>query len=203
MSELSQAEKLRPLFTQKIRGRQRLCMVGECRKPFTHDTADGSLAYHIVTAHPEVAEQLNISHFRKRQRSDTSVTSASSSSSPPPQLLPDSSPSLVEPISDGSGPPPPLPPHPSLSLSFSSSASKTSTTAILDEDEPSILSSGSNTSPRNSYFTFVRTRADSTAPQGQSGSCTIKKMDAMYLFVTGYNLGYTVTDFYETCNLTG
>ena len=94
MSELTQAEKLRPLFTPKIRGRQRLCQVGECRKSFNHDTADGSLAYHIVAVHREVAEQLSITHFRKRQRSDASVASASSSSPPPSVVLP-ASPGIV------------------------------------------------------------------------------------------------------------
>jgi hypothetical protein len=143
-----------------------VCREPGCTQSYAPLTGDSSLAYHVVRDHPALAEELGISHSRKRGRTGASASSASSSwtsrtsSSPPPLSphLPISFPPSYPlppplphvpaiPVAPSSAPPVPLPsPH---SLVFSpreASSSGSSTTSLVDDDEPSILNSSLNTS---------------------------------------------------------
>ena len=167
---LTPADRIRPLFSARRSGHPRQCLVAGCGQSFSGVTGNTTLVYHIVAAHPVLAEQLKLTHSRKRQRqrSDLVVrpgngSQSSSLSASLPSLSPIPAQQLYMPPLMVSGPPPPLPPYPPLSLSLSSStvASSSSTISLLEEEEPFILSSDSNTTPR-SAFSFA---APFTTPQ--------------------------------------
>jgi hypothetical protein len=154
---LTEAERLRPLFSEKKLGVPRRCLIARCGKTLSDRSGNSTLKYHVCRDHPDIADSLQLTHKqvkvrkRQRQQSEESGDESKSPLSQPPSPRPVLIAQRVNPAL-GIGSPPPLPPHPSLSLSLSATtfASNSSTIPLLEDDEPSILSSESNITPRSS-----------------------------------------------------